>query len=66
VEDGYLVRAKDYQEIESAMKQLLQRFRRLIGKRVVLLDGRIITAYHSTKSNERGLLRRAQESNLFD
>ena len=62
VEDGYLVRTKDYQEIERALKQLLQRFRRLIGKRVVVVDGRIVTAYHATKTHERRLLRHAQES----
>jgi hypothetical protein len=50
VEDGYFVRAKDYQDIESALKQLLQRSRRPIGKRVVVQDGRIVTAYHSTKT----------------
>lgn len=66
VEDGYLVRTKDYQEIERALKQLLQRFRRLIGKRVVVADGRIVTAYHATKSNERRLLRRVQEVDLYD
>jgi hypothetical protein len=66
VEDGYLVRTKDYQEIERALKQLLQRFRRLVGKRVVTVDGRIVTAYHATKTFERRLLRHAQEADLYD
>jgi hypothetical protein len=66
VEDGYLVRAKDYQAIENAFKQLLQRCRRLIDKRLVVSNGVIVTAYHATKTHQRRLLRHAHESNLGD
>jgi len=66
VEDGYLVRAKDYQEIESALKKLLERFRRVIGKRLVIANGQIVTAYHASRGRERRLLRNARESSLFE
>jgi hypothetical protein len=66
VEDGYLVRAKDYQAIEGALKQFLQRCRRLIDKRVVVSDGMIVTVYHAAKPRRRQLFRRAHESDLGD
>jgi hypothetical protein len=66
VDDGYLVREKDYQEIERRLKQLLQCFRRLVGKRLVVTDGQIVTAYHSSKGYERNLLRHARNSNLAE
>lgn len=66
VEGGYLVRAKDYQAIETALKQFLQRCKRLINKRIVVLDGRIVTTYHTNKSGQTRLLRRAHESDLHD
>lgn len=58
VEDGYLVRTKDYQEMEYLLKGLLQRLRRIVGKRLVVADNKIITAYHASASYERRLLRR--------
>lgn len=66
VDDGYFVRAKDYQAIECAVKQFLQRCRRLVNKRVVISDGRIVTAYHTTKDRRRMLLRHAHESDIYD
>jgi hypothetical protein len=66
VDDGYLVREKDYQEIERRLKQLLQRFHGLVGKRLVVTDGQIVTAYHSSKRYERNLLRHARNSNLAE
>src|ERR1700693_1759342 len=64
VEDGYLVRTKDYQEIETAFKKLLTRFRRVVGKRLVVADGKIVTAYHASQRNQRRLLCSAAESDL--
>lgn len=64
VDDGYLVRAKDYEEIEYGLKRLLARLRRLIGKRFVIVDGQVITAYHASKYYERRLLRSAQDADL--
>jgi hypothetical protein len=64
VGDGYLVRCKDVQAAEREIKHLLARIRRLEGKRLVTADGRIITAYQATRRQQRGLLRRAHESDL--
>ena len=66
VDDGYLVREQDYQEVEHAMKRFLQRLRRVVGKRLVVQDNRVVTAYHSSTRHERRLLRRAREDNLVD
>lgn len=66
VDDGYLVREKDYQEAEHALKRLLQSFRRLVGKRLVVKSGQIVTAYHPSKNYKRGLLRDARNSNLCE
>lgn len=62
VEDGYLVRDKDYQEIEHALKRFLQRIRRLKGKRLVVSKGHIVTAYHPSRRYQRRLLQGVRES----
>jgi len=64
VEDGYLVRAKDYQEIETELKRLLQRLRRIVGKRLIVVDGQVVTAYHASRRYHRRLLRGAYQSDL--
>jgi hypothetical protein len=64
VSDGYLVRAQDCQQIEMQLKRLLGRVRRLQGKRLVVADGRIVTAYQASQRNQRRLLRNARERNL--
>ena len=64
VDGGYLVRSKDVQAAEREIKRLLARIRRLRGKRLVIAEGRIITAYQATCRHQRGLLRRAHESDL--
>lgn len=63
VEDGYLVRHVDYQEIERVLKKFLERVRRLRGKRLVVTTGRIVTAYHATNSHQRQLLRNSRAGN---
>ena len=65
VDDGYLVRDKDYQLLELAMKTLLKRFERLVGKRLVTSEGRIVTAYHASKKRQRRLMRSSRDSNLW-
>ncbi len=60
LDDGYVVREKDYQETEHRLKQLLHSFRRLVGKRLVVKDGAIVTAYHPSKRRARRLLRHAR------
>ena len=64
VDDGYLVRAKDCQEVEREVKRFLDRVWRLEGKRLVIADGRILTAYHASRRYQRRLLRNAPERDL--
>jgi len=64
VSDGYLVRAHDCQQIETQLKQFLDRIRKLQGKRLVTARGRIVTAYHASRRKQRRLLRNAQERDL--
>jgi hypothetical protein len=66
VEDGYLLRHADYQEIEHALKKFLERLRRIRGKRLVIATGRIVTAYHATRSHQRRLLRCSRAGNLYE
>jgi hypothetical protein len=66
VEDGYMVRQADYQEIEHVLKKLLEHLRRLRGKRLVVATGRIVTAYHATNKHERQLLRDARAGNSYE
>ena len=66
VDDGYLVREKDYREAEHALKWLLCSFRRLVGKRLVVRSGRIVTAYRPSRKYERNMLRNARHDNLCE
>jgi hypothetical protein len=66
VTDGYLVRAQDCQQIEMNLKRFLDRVRRLQGKRLVVAEGRIVTAYQASRRNERRLLRNAHERDLSE
>jgi hypothetical protein len=38
--------------------------RRVVGKRLVVSNGRIVTAYHPSKRYQRHLLRNAREGDL--
>lgn len=66
VEDGYLVRGKDRQAAERQLKQLLDQVRRLEGKRAVVADSRVVTAYHARPAKERDLLRTARHQASVD
>jgi hypothetical protein len=66
IDDGYLVRERDYREAEQSLKQLLQNFRRLVGKRLVVKNGQIVTAYRASKQKERYLLRAGRDRNLYE
>ena len=57
VDDGFIVRDKDLQEVERAIKMFMTRVRRLKGKRLVVSEGCLITAFHAKRSEERRLLR---------
>jgi hypothetical protein len=50
-------REKDYQQVERTLNELLSRFRLLVGKRLVVADGSIVTVYHATRRQQRRLLR---------
>lgn len=54
VEGGYLMRRKDILEIEHPPKEA----RRLIGKRLVVKGGVVVTGYHARRGKEHKLLRR--------
>ncbi len=64
VEDGYLVLERDWQAAEHAIKKVLERIRRLRGKRLVVADGHIVTAFHASHRQQRRLLRGADERDL--
>jgi hypothetical protein len=57
VDDGFMVREKDLQEVERTMKRFMNRVRRLKGKRLVVSGGFLVTAFHARRSEERRLLR---------
>jgi hypothetical protein len=60
VEDGYLVREKDFQAFERELKRLRDHAKRLVGKRMVIAGGSIVTAYHAQPHTEKRLLRGAE------
>jgi hypothetical protein len=62
VQDGYLVLEKDYKKVERTLKELLNRFRRVVGKRLVVADGSVVTAYHASRTQRRRLIRNSQQS----
>jgi hypothetical protein len=64
VEDGYLVRDRDCQAVEHIIKKVLERIRRLRDKRLVVADGRIVTAFHASGREQRRLMRNAYERDL--
>jgi hypothetical protein len=66
VEGGYLVLVKDYQEVERQVKEFLARCRLVVGKRLIVADGQIVTAYHASRKHHRRLLRNAHESDLCE
>lgn len=66
VDDGYLVREKDYQEVEHAVKRWLQRCKRIVGKRLVVKNNRIVTAYHPSRKYKSRLRRGMREANLYE
>jgi hypothetical protein len=66
VDDGYLVRNKDYQDVERFVKGFLKRLKGVVGKRLVVKNNRIVTAYQPRKQYQRRLLRDARERDLCD
>ena len=62
VEEGILVREKDYRNFERQIKKMLDDARRLVGRRLVQKDGVVVTAYHATTAKERRLLRTGRDA----
>ena len=57
VEDGILVREKDVECAERALRNLLKRVQKMKGKRIVLAEGLLVTAYHATDREQHRLTR---------
>jgi hypothetical protein len=66
VEGGYLVREKDFQALDRALRRFRDRARRLVGKRIVIEGKELLTAYHAERSKQRRLLRTAQDRALVE
>jgi len=64
VEGGYIVREKDVQAYVCELKRMQERARRLVGKRVVVEDERVVTAYHAEAKKQRRLVRSAEDRSL--
>lgn len=48
VDDGVLVRKKDIQALERAVREILKRLKRIEGKRLVVTNGHLVTAFHAS------------------
>jgi hypothetical protein len=57
VEGGILVREKDIECVERAVRSLLKRLQKMKGKRLVMADGCVVTAYHATDREQHRLMR---------
>ena len=57
VEGGYLMLWRDVAVAELEMKRPLEQMHRLVGWRVIVDGGRVITAYRTRPRKERALLR---------
>jgi hypothetical protein len=62
VDDGYWVRDRDVRAFERKLKELLNRALRLKGKRIVVADGTLVTAFHTQGPEEKRLLRSGRRS----
>lgn len=64
VEGGYLVLERDYRAFERMVKQMLERARKLAGKRVVVKADKVVTAYHATSEELQRLVKSVQQRDL--
>jgi hypothetical protein len=58
VEDGILVCKKDLQSLERTVRHILKRLKRIEGKRLVVTNGHLITAFHASPRECRRLIHR--------
>ncbi|GFZ98752.1 hypothetical protein GCM10010923_03720 [Blastomonas marina] len=56
VEGGILVRRKDFERYAAGLRDQLRRAERLVGKRLVMADDTLVTAYHSSGTDTKRLL----------
>lgn len=61
VEGGYIFLQKNCVALEQELKATLKQVRHLLGKRVVVQDGHLVTTYHATKNTARQLLKFSEE-----
>jgi len=57
VPDGYVMRNKDCQKAVSELNRQIEMVRRLSGKRLVVIDGALVTVYQADDHKVRQLLR---------
>ncbi|MCC5610765.1 DUF4258 domain-containing protein [Nostoc sp. CHAB 5834] len=57
VDDGLLVRKKDVQAVELILRDFLKRLKKIEGKRIVVADGCLVTAFHATDREQRRLMK---------
>lgn len=57
VDDGYIFLNQNCDALESELKAAIQRVRKLRGKRIVVGNGQLITAYRATAATARKLLK---------
>ena len=59
---GHLPTAGEVMEVkDQKLKQLRDHARRVVGKRLVVEGGRVVTAYHARRTKKRWLLRHAEQ-----
>ncbi|SMH58100.1 hypothetical protein [Maritimibacter sp. HL-12] len=63
--EGFMVLERDYLAFEAEMKKLLERVRHLVGKRIVVESGQIITGYHCRRRATKQLLRKSKEKGVW-
>ena len=63
VEDGFLVLKKDVQVVEHALRAILKKLKKVEGKRLVIAEGHLVTAFHASDREQCKLTRRAPFSN---
>lgn len=59
--EGFMVLERDYQAFERDVKKLLKRVRRIVGKRIIVEKGLVVTGYKCTKQTEKNLIRLSKE-----
>ena len=64
VEDGYVFLNKDCAAIERELRKALQHVQQLRGKRIVIEEGRLVTAYHATTATMHRLLKFGEERQM--